>query len=249
MLPRPDAARNMGSPRAQTWVGLPMRAANGARTFVITESTKTEGNCENHEEDQRHSRGPRRRRVRALALGDVRRDGCGTPGGLAAVAGEARHGSGGRARGDGEVRHQPRAGEEERLHDHHQDDPDDGLPLHEPGGEGVRHEEAADPRVRARSGRLAAGCDRVGVPVDAGEAAAAGGALRLVRGRLSLHGRDVRAGRGAVRLPGDRAWEPREVHVLAPAARDDARLAVVSESERALSRSTNPHVAAPFNQG
>ena len=58
-----------------------------------------------------------------------------------------------------QVRQQPGAGEGERLRDHHQDDPDDGVPRHEPQREGLRHPQAADPRVRAfrdppgRSGR------------------------------------------------------------------------------------------------
>ena len=63
----------------------------------------------------------------------------------------------------GEVRDQSPAGEGGRLRDHHEDDPEHGLPLHEPEREGVQRAEAADPRVRASGLELAARRARVGL--------------------------------------------------------------------------------------
>ena len=76
--------------------------------------------------------------------------------------------------------------------------------------------QAADPRVRQARLDVAARRVRVGLPEEAGEGAAAGGDVRLVRGGLPLQGRHVR-------VPGEpgvvRPEEPavgRGVQLLAP---------------------------------
>ena len=91
---------------------------------------------------------------------------------------------------DGQVCDEPRPREERRLHGHrHAPDPGHGLALHEPGVHEVRRHEAADPRLRQARRPMAARRLRVGLPVEAGQAAASRGDLRLVRGRVSLQGR------------------------------------------------------------
>jgi hypothetical protein len=88
--------------------------------------------------------------------------------------------------------------------------------------------------VYEHQGNVAARRDRVGLPVEAGEAAAARRALRRVRSGMSLHGRHLLPGRQPGRVPEDRAEHRRRLQLLASAARHDARLAVVSEPEQAL---------------
>ena len=70
--------------------------------------------------------------------------------------------------------------------------PDMGWHFMNPKITDFRRHEAADPRVREARLDVAARRVRVGLPEEAGEAAAAGRDVRLVRGGLPLQGRDVR---------------------------------------------------------
>jgi hypothetical protein len=89
--------------------------------------------------------------------------------------------------------------------------------------------------VYERKGRrVAARGPGVGVPPQAGHAAAAGRALRRVPRRLSLRRRDLRAHAVRGPLPAHESHDGRRLRVLAPGPRDHARVAVVPEPRRAV---------------
>lgn len=75
-----------------------------------------------------------------------------------------------------------------RLHDHHADDPQHGLSLPESHDRRLRRHQAAHPRRHPQRRCLAARRHRVGLPRDAGDAAAPGRGVRFLRRRLPLQG-------------------------------------------------------------
>src|SRR5581483_6379618 len=107
------------------------------------------------------------------------------------------------------------------------DDPQHGLPLHEPQGDEVRRAQAADPRLRASRVKVAARRAGVGLHLNAGQATAARRQVRRVWGRVPLRRRNVRV----PDQPGEvRAQEPADgsqVQLLAPQAGHAALLGLV----------------------
>ena len=83
--------------------------------------------------------------------------------------------------------------------------PDMGYHFMNPKVTGFNPRQAADPRLPEARRHVAARRDRVGVHVQACEAAAPGRQLRRVRRRLPLQGRLVRPGRVAGLVPEDGA--------------------------------------------
>ena len=87
------------------------------------------------------------------------------------------------------------------------------------------------PRTEMAARRL-----RVGLHGDARHPAATRRAVRIIRGRMPLRRRHLRAGRGRGRLPAEEPREPRQVRLLAPQLRDPPPLGLVPQPGRDLQR-------------
>jgi hypothetical protein len=107
--------------------------------------------------------------------------------------------------------------------------PGHGSSLPESRHHGLRHHEAADPGVREAKAYLAARRLRVGLHGAAGHPAATRRGVRLLRGRMPLRRRNLRAGCGRGRLPADEPGERRQVRLLAPDLRHPPPLGLVPE--------------------
>ena len=147
-------------------------------TVVERHFPKRGGSSEDVEQHQKTGSGDHRSGGRRPGLSgrdrgseDTRGQGAGTRQGRKRVgAVGARETALPGTRGHGEVRREPAAREGERLLDHHQDDPEHGLPLHERQREGLRRDEATDPGLRAPRLDLAARRAGVGLHLEAGHA-------------------------------------------------------------------------------